>query len=507
MISINKKRSTRKKILLALLSILGPTICIIMGFIILLNMVFAYFSSAYLTENLSESENTKLVQAAKDLVNEKTGQLKDYYGTDKRYTLQYQYIVGYMKYLIALKEQKGENFKNYDAYINEMKEATSDLWPKMSYVDGTITTIREYKVLVKKFKDIPGGIKDIKIVTNVGDVNQLKDPKVYEYNEDITYKKVGESYEKVAGRPQELNDIRIYDKVPEGFKADNYNKDQKIYIIEGNKYYSVDEEEETRIDRKEEHAEFITRSVGIKGTYNFKYENKEEVLQKDNEKITTIKPVLTSISQEGKDWDGLRTIISQKSPKEDVSNALEVILASAASLVNDKVTEDMIYTGGGVGTVTPEAFSGGQVEFIQKIVNGAQEAYKKYHILPSITIAQAILESGWGQSGLTKKANNLFGVKAFSSWPGATVEMMTQEYDGGGSYSTSAKFRAYASWDESIDDHSKVLMQSNFSGVRAATTYIEAATALVQGGYATDPEYAQLIISLVEKYQLYIYDK
>ena len=59
-----------------------------------------------------------------------------------------------------------------------------------------------------------------------------------------------------------------------------------------------------------------------------------------------------------------------------------------------------------------------QKKFIEQISKGAISGWRKYKVLPSITIAQAIIESGWGTSGLTVNAKNLFGIKANSSWTG-----------------------------------------------------------------------------------------
>lgn len=156
--------------------------------------------------------------------------------------------------------------------------------------------------------------------------------------------------------------------------------------------------------------------------------------------------------------------------------------------------------------VSGEKMPADNAEFVNRVVPGAIDCYRKYKVLPSITIAQAILESAWGRSGLTVKGNNLFGVKAFG-WSGSVVEMNTTEYDNAGNaYTTVAGFRGYSSWNDSIEDHAKILLQPNFRGVIAASNYIEAAQQLLVGGYATDPQYPSLIIGLIEQYGLQKYD-
>lgn len=154
-------------------------------------------------------------------------------------------------------------------------------------------------------------------------------------------------------------------------------------------------------------------------------------------------------------------------------------------------------------TETP---TGSNAEFIQRIAPGAIETQKKYGVFASISIAQAILESGWGKSAI---GNNLFGIKADSSWSGEYVECGTKEYDGGGAYSTTAKFRAYSNWGESVEDHGKFLKDNSRyakAGLFSAKDYIGQAYALKSAGYATDPNYPMMLIELIQKYGLNQYD-
>ena len=140
-----------------------------------------------------------------------------------------------------------------------------------------------------------------------------------------------------------------------------------------------------------------------------------------------------------------------------------------------------------------------QQEFIDSIKDGAIECYKKYHVLPSLTIAQAILESGWGKSAI---GNNLFGIKAGSNWTGKTQTVGTSEYGSGGYYHINATFRDYDSIDDSIEDHAKLLTNSRYDSVRAATNYKTACQEVQKDGYATSPTYANSLIKLIEQYNL-----
>lgn len=150
--------------------------------------------------------------------------------------------------------------------------------------------------------------------------------------------------------------------------------------------------------------------------------------------------------------------------------------------------------------------------FIENISEGAISNYNKYGILPSITMAQAILESGWGNSELAVIHNNLFGIKADLRWNGAVATIVTNEnYND----STVANFRKYDSINESIEDHGKFLYEnSRYAeyGLFDGKDYKAQAQALEDAGYSTvknengESIYADKLISLIEKYSLMQYD-
>lgn len=147
-------------------------------------------------------------------------------------------------------------------------------------------------------------------------------------------------------------------------------------------------------------------------------------------------------------------------------------------------------------------------EFITTVAPAAQDTYKKDKIFPSVTLAQAMLESGDGTSALTKKANNLFGIKAFS-WPGKIIKMPTKENYKGVNVVIMANFRSYDNWAESIEDHGDFLVNNNTyknHGVFTSANYTSQAKALQSAGYATDPNYANELIDLIKEYNLDKYD-
>ena len=153
-----------------------------------------------------------------------------------------------------------------------------------------------------------------------------------------------------------------------------------------------------------------------------------------------------------------------------------------------------------------------KIEFIESIEQQAYINYKKYGILPSITIGQAILESGWGKSQLAMEHNNLFGIKADSRWNGDIATMTTNE-----NYSDviEASFRKYDSKAESIEDHGLFLYENErytVNGVFIAKDYRSQALALQSAGYSTAKNeageliYADKLINIIKNYNLMLYD-
>ena len=147
--------------------------------------------------------------------------------------------------------------------------------------------------------------------------------------------------------------------------------------------------------------------------------------------------------------------------------------------------------------------------FINKLAPLAVSDYKRSNVLPSLTIAQGILESGWGESELATKANNLFGIKADSKWTGKIYNTETKEYYNNSNTPTTinANFRAYDSWDGGVKDHSDFLQADRYSKVVKAKDYKVACEEIYKAGYATDPNYTSKLVKLIEDYKLHEYDK
>jgi hypothetical protein len=149
-----------------------------------------------------------------------------------------------------------------------------------------------------------------------------------------------------------------------------------------------------------------------------------------------------------------------------------------------------------------------QKQFIERVGQLATADMRASGVLASLTIAQAILESGWGESGLATKANALFGIKAGTSWKGKVYSAKTKEcYDGETFEDITATFRAYDSWEESIKDHSALLTGlARYKAVIGEKDYKRACIAIKAAGYATDPAYSEKLIKIIETYGLNKYD-
>lgn len=145
-----------------------------------------------------------------------------------------------------------------------------------------------------------------------------------------------------------------------------------------------------------------------------------------------------------------------------------------------------------------------QQAFITTIAEEAQQLQDQTHLFASITIAQAILESNWGQSELAIEANNLFGIKG--SYDDQSSILPTTEVIDGETIIIDDEFKKYATVQESMIDHIHFLSGGTYEAISTSKNYKETAYALQDGGYATDPDYAEKLIALIEEFQLNKYD-
>ncbi|MGL2318631.1 glucosaminidase domain-containing protein, partial [Oenococcus oeni] len=143
--------------------------------------------------------------------------------------------------------------------------------------------------------------------------------------------------------------------------------------------------------------------------------------------------------------------------------------------------------------------------FLNEIIESAINGWTQYKILPSLTAAQAILESGWGTSTLASEYHNLFGIKG--SYNGQTVDMPTEEYYSGAYHEIDDYFRVYASDSESITDYEELLSEnSRYSNLIGETDAATAAEEIYEDGYATDPDYTEELEEIINEYNLTAWD-
>ena len=156
--------------------------------------------------------------------------------------------------------------------------------------------------------------------------------------------------------------------------------------------------------------------------------------------------------------------------------------------------------GGSRGSVGSADLPKDRQEFLDRVGKTAAE-YDESKTLPSVTVAQAIVESSWGESA---PGNNYFGIKADSSWSGPSNSLSTQEEGANGLYTITDGFRAYNTLEDSVIDHDKFLIPYKMGPY---TTPEEQAQHLKDEGYATDSGYASKLMQIIDENDLTKYDK
>ena len=139
--------------------------------------------------------------------------------------------------------------------------------------------------------------------------------------------------------------------------------------------------------------------------------------------------------------------------------------------------------------------------FLERLAPHAIRSGRANCVPPSVVMAQAVQESGWGRSGLARSHGNLFGIK---SWSDKGVELATTE---GAGVPTRASFRRWTDWTESVEVHGRLL--SNDPRYAHANAHREDAEAYVKAiapVYASDPAYAEKLVKIMRRYELTTWD-
>jgi flagellum-specific peptidoglycan hydrolase FlgJ len=144
---------------------------------------------------------------------------------------------------------------------------------------------------------------------------------------------------------------------------------------------------------------------------------------------------------------------------------------------------------------------GAQGSFLAAILPQVIQSARAHRLPPSVTLAQAVHESGWGRSRLARDHKNLFGVKA--SRGQAAVSMATHEHQDGSMQRMNSRFRSFEGLGESIEEHARLLAgDRRYAQARASWLDWRGFLQRLAPRYATDPAYAQRIAHIVERYDL-----
>ena len=199
--------------------------------------------------------------------------------------------------------------------------------------------------------------------------------------------------------------------------------------------------------------------------------------------------------------EAAKSAASSAAPKQATEQA---VAAKISPRVETVVAADAVQPSAMMARSTRAMTS--QEIFLSQIKAGAISGWNKYQVLPSVTAAQAILESGWGQSQLATDGNNLFGIKG--SYQGQSIYFPTKEWNGSNYIVIQDAFRKYPNWSASVEDHGAFLVvNSRYSNLIGVTDYRRVAGLLQQDGYATAPTYASSLISIIEYNKLHEWDQ
>lgn len=141
--------------------------------------------------------------------------------------------------------------------------------------------------------------------------------------------------------------------------------------------------------------------------------------------------------------------------------------------------------------------------FLDRLEAPAQAAHRSTGVPAELILAQAALETGWGRHEIPTRdggnSHNLFGIKAGSRWQGETTEITTHEVIGGQRQRIRDDFRVYGSFEDAFTDYARLISENpRYVSVTTAGSAEQAAKALQQGGYATDPAYADKLIAVMD---------
>ncbi len=229
--------------------------------------------------------------------------------------------------------------------------------------------------------------------------------------------------------------------------------------------------------------------------------------KKQKKKTIAKKKSKSKKGQRLKKWRKYRAKLLQK--LGGISLFLLVFLVLLGLLVF-KVVE---YTGNYIQDQEEEArIHQARQSFIQDLVPTAQTLQRQYGVLASVSLAQAALESDFGSSDLAATYHNLYGVKTEASDPQG-VDLETSEFVDDEWISIVDRFKVYDSWESSMAEHARLIYYGTswdpgyYQSVLEGNTYQDQAKGLQISGYATDPDYSDKLVGMIEEWNLNQYDQ
>lgn len=312
---------------------------------------------------------------------------------------------------------------------------------------------------------------------------------------------------------------RIQD--PKGYDFDNVVRDiQDYYTKDGRKtpeyYKDINDKKKTKVHSKKKAIGILKNPVMlpvltlvlgfILGSIIFGLITKDMLIEAKNIN-QELKVQLNDLRADVASKD--KTIALLTEDKNTLQASLDVSQQKQTELQGrlDKIAKyEKLLLSGNIEKIKTENMTETQKKFVSKMIPSVLKAYADTGVKPSVSLAQAGIESGWGTSGLAKGGNNLYGMKAGSKWKGAIYSASTKEYGSGGSYTIKSGFRAYGSWDQSVQDYVKTMTGGRYDKALKANNYYDAVVAIKNAGYASDPNYVKHITGTITKYNLQALD-
>lgn len=208
-------------------------------------------------------------------------------------------------------------------------------------------------------------------------------------------------------------------------------------------------------------------------------------------------------SEAGKTYTGmLDSQLSQKLANKGLG--LAELIVKHLERGQNKVRDAVAAVPAQAAAVATPAFAGAK-DFVSRMKNHAEDAARSLGVPAHFVVGQAALETGWGRHEIKgadgTNSRNLFGIKAGGNWKGKTVEVWTTEYFNGVPRKIVDKFRAYDSYADSFRDWAKLIGGNGryAAAAQAGANAVQFARGLANGGYATDPRYAEKLTQVIQQ--------